>query len=786
MNSASLWQWSSRSFGLWVGAWLCLNASACFRTLDVSKIKCVDNSNCPSNYSCSRSTGEWGTCAPSTDGSTADVSVSPGTGGDGGGLEDGPRGGADGRTSDDGTGGADGRSDGRADGAGGATGAVDAPVGGAVGGATGGMTSGGTSGAVDAPVGGAGGATGGTTSGGAGGSTGGTTSTPVDAVFANGASCTANGQCASTHCIDSVCCESTCTGCSACSNALTGLADGTCGPVVSGKNHQSACTDETATKPCGNDGTCDGKGACRKVGAGQRCADSSCSPDGSTFTPESKCDGNGTCLAATPQPCAPYQCVATGCAKICTKQSDCDAGNYCNITAGTCATQKTNGATATQTYECASGIIADRVCCDKDCTGCSACTAALNGQATNTTGTCMAVTAAKAADPHGICPAASDPCGMDGTCNGNGGCHYAAVGSDCGTPSCNSSTSMLTKSACSSSHVCTAGSATPCDGSRACASASACKTGACSANAECASGYVCTSGSCESNHCSPNPCQNGGTCLNAVLGYTCTCATGYGGTNCQTNINECSPNPCLNGGTCVDGVASYTCNCPTGYTGTRCETNINDCSPNPCQHGGTCVDGVASHTCNCVNGYGGTNCQTCAGYDFSSCGGGCGSWGFESGGAEIEWVKDTDPSWPVSGGAENGVSNISSTTTHYEGSRGLVVVGLSNGGYVSVAAPVCSGSTINMAGFTMYACIMLTGTELPIEGPFVFFDAWNASNAVQNPALTGEKLAELGVWHCVNTTFSLSAPADHVAIRFNPGLAWTGNMYIDSVKITGL
>ena len=91
-----------------------------------------------------------------------------------------------------------------------------------------------------------------------------------------------------------------------------------------------------------------------------------------------------------------------------------------------------------------------------------------------------------------------------------------------------------------------------------------------------------------------------------------------------------------------------------------------------------------------------------------------------------------------------------------------------------------------MAGFKMSAWIMLTGTELPSEGPFVFFDAWSASGAVQNPVLFGDNIAHMNTWYPVETTFASTANADHVAIRFNPGLAWTGTMYVDSLEITGL
>lgn len=88
------------------------------------------------------------------------------------------------------------------------------------------------------------------------------------APLGQGKACIADTDCASGACVDGVCCNKSranCGGCNACTKALTGLDDGACGPVSVGKVAHDACTDETATKECGSDGTCDGKGACRKV-----------------------------------------------------------------------------------------------------------------------------------------------------------------------------------------------------------------------------------------------------------------------------------------------------------------------------------------------------------------------------------------------------------------------------------------------------------------------------------------------------------------------------------------
>ena len=168
------------------------------------------------------------------------------------------------------------------------------------------------------------------------------------------------------------------------------------------------------------------------------------------------------------------------------------------ITSGPDApTTLANGSTCTSNGQCTSTYCIDGVCCDKACTGCSACTLQLNGQQGSAKdGQCLPVVASQA-PPTTHTPCATDPaspCGLDGLCDGNGACQHTAGGTRCATPSCSGST--LTSSACdSTSHTCTATNS-PCSGSQACASATACNTGSCSSDADCVSGYYCVSGTC--------------------------------------------------------------------------------------------------------------------------------------------------------------------------------------------------------------------------------------------------------------------------------------------------
>jgi hypothetical protein len=101
------------------------------------------------------------------------------------------------------------------------------------------------------------------------------------------------------------------------------------------------------------------------------------------------------------------------------------------------------------------------------------------------------------------------------------------------------------------------------------------------------------------DHCSKNPCLNGGTCqLSNFLkaGYVCICQDKFTGDNCQCerrsflikffhknflnnflqilDSKACSGNRCLNGGTCFsDASGEYMCSCASGWNGTTCENN---------------------------------------------------------------------------------------------------------------------------------------------------------------------------------------------------------------------
>jgi hypothetical protein len=299
----------------------------------------------------------------------------------------------------------------------------------------------------------------------------------------NGQPCTDASQCASTYCVDGVCCDSACDGmCSACDvqNSV-----GACTMVPAGEvPRRSECPADPA-QSCGLDGKCDGNGACSKYPVGMECSPAACTADGHGVMTAARCDGMGRCVPSTTStPCDPYLCDSSTsrCFTGCTTVAECAAPNPCN--AGKCG-KKPNGDLCGDASECNSGRCADGVCCNIDCTGaCTACN--LNGSP----GICTALPAG-ALDQHSQCTdEGATSCGGSGLCNGMGGCQKYTAGTVCAPVDC-SGASYTAARVCDGSGTCLPANPTPCPNNFICNPATKTCFTSCTTNDQCTTGYTC-------------------------------------------------------------------------------------------------------------------------------------------------------------------------------------------------------------------------------------------------------------------------------------------------------
>lgn len=442
--------------------------------------------------------------------------------------------------------------------------------------------------------------------------------------------CTADGECTTGHCVDGVCCDKACNGtCQACSGLFTGDVDGVCKPTKSGMNPH-ASVDCKAGKPeqCGNDGTCDGAGACKLYGSTQVCAAAACNGTvgAQSFQPSSTCDGKGACSAPVQQSCAQYNCSPTnGCAKPCATDMTCGDGNFCGSD-GICRTKKIDGGSCTAANECAHAACVDGYCCDSDCTkkGCFSCSHDYTGQPN---GQCQPVSRGKVSPRATDCKAGdAKSCGLDGTCDGAGACKSFDSSTLCADPVCTGTTFTATAT-CDGAGKCGAGAKTDCgqfqctlSGCRKnCQQDTDCSEGSyCASDGTCAvkktAGLTCTAGrECQAGFCTDGVCCGSAcnqTCYGCSLSKTGkadgTCAPLKAGTS--RSATECpasSMSSCGSDGTC-DGAGKChnwaqgsaclagVCNA-SGYTGAKTCDGAGNCS-------GPAAVSCGSYPCNASTG----------------------------------------------------------------------------------------------------------------------------------------------------------------------------------------
>ncbi len=373
----------------------------------------------------------------------------------------------------------------------------------------------------------------------------------------NGEGCDTGNQCVSSFCTDGVCCDVACDGeCKACNLAgnvgtcvmydndtdpevecgLCGVCNGAgaCKAATDGTDPKSEC-EKSSESTCGLDGECDGAKACRFWNVSTICVGVSCA--GFTKYPEDYCSGDGSCVDSGELSCIPYMCNEAGndCRSTCTDDVHCTDGYYCGPL-GTCVLKKLNGVECGAGRECASDFCVDGVCCNSACDGlCHTCS----------TGTCTPIEATL--DPEFECPscqvcdgagactpvvAGIDPknncaqtaestCGLDGTCDGSGGCRNWLPSTICVEQKCLGFT-LHDTDYCSGAGLCVDSGTQDCTPYVCAEDAEHCRTG-CTEDAHCQSAFYCLGNVCTAKKPNGDTCAEGRECTSSycVDGYCC-------------------------------------------------------------------------------------------------------------------------------------------------------------------------------------------------------------------------------------------------------------------------
>jgi hypothetical protein len=409
--------------------------------------------------------------------------------------------------------------------------------------------------------------------------------------------CKASSECTSGFCVDGVCCSSACQGtCMACN--LAGKM-GRCSPVPAGDlpSRASDCVKSDVTT-CGDDGRCDGSGACSKYPDGTTCVAGVCT--GAAVTGIKQCQA-GKCTPGAVQVCNPFGCDVSknDCFDTCKADNECAPNQSCkNNSCG----KKPLAARCSKADECESNFCADGVCCAQACDGaCLAC------NTVTSPGECVPVPEGKT-DPRKICKDdGAAACKTNGACDGKGACSLYSAGTTCASPVC-SGNSAVPASTCNGSGSCVASVANSC-GAIKCASGVCPRD--CATTADCVSPNECVSGSCGlkepgqrctiTNECRIGVCSADGVCCDKACGGACQAcnlpATAGKCTNVTAGATDphgiCTarkqdPTTCKENGLC-DGSGG----CQNFASGTVCSPDtcsMEKATPaSTCDGGGQCV-----------------------------------------------------------------------------------------------------------------------------------------------------------------------------------------------------
>jgi hypothetical protein len=153
---------------------------------------------------------------------------------------------------------------------------------------------------------------------------------------------------------------------------------------------------------------------------------------------------------------------------------------------------------------------------------------------------------------------------------------------------------------------------------------------------------------------------------------------------------------------------------------------------------------------------------------------------------------------PTSAGGVNGATNAVISSTRPSGYPGtgsyslVVPLAISAAGtYVGgVGVILCPSSPISVGGYTITGYVYFDGDAFPEYAVFAAY-TWTGTDSSTDAqhiimSQAGSGTIATRTWLPFTRTLQSSYLADHLSLEVAPNGPWSGTMYLDDIKITGL
>lgn len=149
--------------------------------------------------------------------------------------------------------------------------------------------------------------------------------------------------------------------------------------------------------------------------------------------------------------------------------------------------------------------------------------------------------------------------------------------------------------------------------------------------------------------------------------------------------------------------------------------------------------------------------------------------------------------WPSNGATNAVVSSNRPASYPGTGSNSLVVplaISAASTWIGGVGVVICPGAPISVGGYTVSGYVYFDGPTFPDFGVFEA-RTWSGTDSATDAqhiimSQIGTGTIPIRTWTPFTRTFQSAGMADRFSLQVAPNGPWSGTMYLDDVKLTGL